>query len=83
MAPNSNTQHGYVHLGLYVDNDIQAEGLSDSRHNYYDQPTINAVVHVQAGQRVYLKNPDSFTADYVSSSVGPYTTFSGFLIRAD
>ena len=71
-----------AYVGLYVDNDMMAKGVSDSRHGCWDQSTIRAVVYVKKGQKVYLKNVSS-AAEYYGSISEPYTTFSGFLINAD
>ena len=71
-----------AYVGLYVDNEMMARGLSDSSHGYWDQSTIRAVVHVKKGQKVYLQNVSS-AATYYSSISEPDTTFSGFLINAD
>lgn len=69
-------------VGLFVDNNMMAEGVSDSSHNYWDQSTIRAVVHVKKNQRVWLKNMSN-PADLYVCTAEPYSTFSGFLIRAD
>ncbi|KAK7111788.1 complement C1q-like protein 3 isoform X2 [Littorina saxatilis] len=73
----------YVHGAIYVDDAIQAIGISDNRHGYYGQATFKTVVHVKAGQKVYVKNTDNKVSQYYDSLGSPHTTFSGFLIRAD
>ena len=73
----------YVRGAIYVDSSIEAITLSDSRHGFHDHGTMKAIVHVNAGQRVYLKNPDNAAHDYYDGKTFPYTSFSGFLIKAD
>ena len=73
----------YAHAAIYVDNKLMAVGISDTQHGHYDQTTINTIVHVHAGQEVYLKNGDSSAKEYFDGITSPYTTFSGFLINAD
>lgn len=70
----------YVHAGLYVDGAFVAGSISDCRHGFYDSVSSEAVVHVNAGQKVHLSNLDDTPATYYAF---PYTTFSGFLLRAD
>ncbi|KAK7489102.1 hypothetical protein BaRGS_00019616 [Batillaria attramentaria] len=70
----------YVHAAIMVDQSRVAYGISDKRHGYHDDASIEAVVHVNAGQMVYLENPDSTTSGYYGLG---HTTFSGFLLRAD
>nr|KAG5701222.1 hypothetical protein BaRGS_008598 [Batillaria attramentaria] len=76
----SNDFPQYVHAAIMVDQLLVAVGISDSRHSYFDDVGIAAVVHVNAGQRVFLKNVDSRANSYYG---GDYTSFSGFLLRAD
>ena len=73
----------YAHGAIYVGNQMMAVGISDTQHGHYDQTTINTVLHVSAGQEVYVKNIDNAPKDYYDSLSSPHTTFSGFLISAD
>nr|KAG5692503.1 hypothetical protein BaRGS_018708 [Batillaria attramentaria] len=70
----------YSEAGIFVDGSSVATSVSDSRHGFWDNPAIAAVVHVTAGQRVQLRNVDNSVRYFYR---GQYTTFSGFLIRAD
>ena len=72
-----------VHTAIYVGSNIMAEGISDTNHGHYDQTTINTIVHVDAGDEVYVKNMESAARDYFDSMTDQRTTFSGFLINAD
>lgn len=71
-----------VYAAIYVDGQMMAEGVADSQHNFWDQSTIRAIVHVTSGQKVFVKNVSSWAA-YYSSTSQPYTSFSGFLVKAD
>jgi hypothetical protein len=58
--------------------------IADSTHGHYSQSTSRAIVHVNAGDRVYLKNSNTNSdANYYVSSTEPYTTFTGTLVKAD
>nr|KAG5700182.1 hypothetical protein BaRGS_011025 [Batillaria attramentaria] len=70
----------YAEAGIYVDGTRVARTVSDERHAWRDNPAIAAIVHVTAGQKVQLRNDDAQVNKYYGSQ---YTTFSGFLIRAD
>ena len=72
-----------VYAGIFVDGQQVAEGVADSQHGFWDQTTIRAVVHVTSGQKVRVRNVLSSLADYYSAGGQPYTTFSGFLLKAD
>lgn len=72
-----------VYAGIFIDGRQVAEGVADSQHGFWDQTTIRAVVHVTSGQKVMVRNILSGVAEYYSSGGQPYTTFSGFLLRAD
>ncbi|KAL8565557.1 hypothetical protein ACOMHN_049533 [Nucella lapillus] len=72
-----------VYAAIYVDSQMVAEGVADSQHTFWDQSTIRAIVHVTSGQKVYVKNLLGSTAYYYSSTSEPYTSFSGFLVKAD
>ena len=72
-----------VHSSIYVDNKTMAAGISDTQHGHYDQTTINTIVHVHAGQVVYVRNVESAAREYFDSIADQRTTFSGFLINAD
>ncbi|KAK7112990.1 cerebellin-3-like [Littorina saxatilis] len=69
-----------VYAGIYIDTRMVSEGVADSQHGYWDQSTIRALVHVTSGQQVMLRNVLGTQAEYYGY---PYTTFSGFLLRAD
>ena len=73
----------YAHCAIYVDNDVVGTTISDSQHGSYSQSTIRAIVHVHAGQKVYLKNTDNTARAYFDTATDPYTAFSGFLVKAD
>ena len=73
----------YAHGSIYVGDKIMAVGISDSQHGHYDQTTINTVVHVTAGEEVYVVNIDNESKEYYDALGSPHTTFSGFLICAD
>nr|KAG5695681.1 hypothetical protein BaRGS_022358 [Batillaria attramentaria] len=68
----------YVYAGIYVGASKVARSISDQRHGYWDNNAIAAVVHVTAGQKVDLRSQTNRVTHF-----HPYTTFSGFLIRAD
>jgi hypothetical protein len=57
--------------------------ISDSQHGHYSQATIRAVVHANAGQRVYIRNFHGGDNDYHAGLDEPYTTFTGTLIHAE
>ena len=82
MSYNPGTKP-FIHAGIYVESGMVGLTLSDSLHGHFSQSAVKAVVHVNAGQQVYLKNVDNRTAEYYDSLGEPYTTFSGFLIKAD
>ena len=67
-----------VYAAIVVDNARVAMAVADTDHDDWDQSTLKAVVHVNAGQKVRLKN-GSAPSDYHA----PYTTFSGILVKAD
>nr|KAG5700183.1 hypothetical protein BaRGS_011026 [Batillaria attramentaria] len=69
-----------IHAGIYVGGTQVAQSTSDSRHGYWDNPAIAAIVHVTAGQKVDLRSLNGGTDNFYGQQ---YTTFSGFLIRAD
>ena len=71
---------GYVHAEIIVDGHSVALSISDSRHGYYDNTGIDAVVHVSAGKKVYVRNVDGTISSYYG---GTYLSFSGFLLHAD
>nr|KAG5700179.1 hypothetical protein BaRGS_011022 [Batillaria attramentaria] len=73
-------QTGYSEAGIYVDGSQVAETISDSRHGYWDNPAMAAIVHVTAGQKVHVRSNDNTVTHFYGAK---YTTFSGFLIRAD
>ena len=70
-----------VCAGLYVDDCMLAKGAAYISGSV--QSTLRAVAHVKKGQKVCLKNALSSEAEYYSCLAEPYTTFSGFLIKAD
>ena len=72
-----------IYGGLYVGNQRVALAVSDSESRDWDLATLKAIVHLQAGQRVYLQNISNKLVQYFSSPALPYTAFSGFLIKAD
>ena len=74
---------GAVWLSIILDGSIIARGISDSRHGHYDQCTMKAIVHVDAGSKVFLKNHLSGAVDLYDGTNSQYTTFSGFLIKTD
>ena len=74
----------YAYAAIYVDGARMAKGMSDTRHGYADQTTISTIVHLTAGQQVYVKNDSGVAKDYRGNSVtDPYTTFSGLLLHGD
>nr|QBA18406.1 type 2 C1q domain-containing protein 7 [Littorina littorea] len=73
----------YIRGAIYVEADMVAMTLSDSRTGYFDHGSMHAIVHLDAGQEAYLKNPDDKAHVYFDDLRTPYTTFSGFLIKAD
>lgn len=73
----------YQHAFLYIDNVVVGSTISDSGHGHYSQSTVRAIVHVNTGQRVFIKNINNFDANYFDTLGDPYTTFSGVLIKAD
>jgi hypothetical protein len=75
MASNIGN-HEVAHGGLYINGNLVGITLSDSRHGYFTQSTVRALVHVNAGDRVTIKNTDSFDANYYDGSGSPYSTFS-------
>ena len=72
-----------VYAAMNVDNTRVAIALSDTNHGHWNQATMKSIVHVSAGQKVYLQNTDNSVVEYYSSHAEPYTTFSGILITAD
>ena len=71
----------YAEAGIYIDSHLVAMGLCDNRHgSNYDQSSMKAVVHVNAGSKVALKNLENSTSDFYGVQ---FTTFSGYLIKAD
>ncbi|XP_070184213.1 complement C1q-like protein 4 [Littorina saxatilis] len=68
---------------IYVEDVMVAITLSDLRTGYLDHGSMHAIVHLDAGQEAYLKNPDDKAHVYFGHLQTPYTTFSGFLIKAD
>ena len=59
-------------------------GISDTGHGHNDQTTISTIVHLTAGQQVYVKNVSDAAKDYHGNGVSdPYTTFSGLLLHGD
>ena len=72
---------GAAWVNIVVDGRIVARGVSDNRHGYYDQATMKAIVHVDAGSKVYLRN--HLRADFYGGTGSHFTTFSGFLIKED
>ena len=69
-----------VYAGIYLDNHQLVQGVADSGHNYWDQTSIRTVVHATANQRVVMKNDENSIDQFYAYQ---YTTFSGFLIKAD
>nr|KAG5711594.1 hypothetical protein BaRGS_016776 [Batillaria attramentaria] len=65
---------------ISVDGAAVAGTVADSRHGYWDNPAVAAVVHLNAGQKVQLQSNNNEVDHFYG---GLYTTFSGFLIRAD
>nr|KAG5705828.1 hypothetical protein BaRGS_030718 [Batillaria attramentaria] len=86
-APVSGTYAFFVTIRPYADTtvyvDITLEGSARARayaaHNYL-QATAHVVLHVSAGQRVWLKNGSSSNCDLYGNT---YSHFSGFLVQAD
>ena len=76
-------QSQYVLGAIYVGDQMMVEGISDPQHGYYEETTINTIVHVNAGEEVYVKNTDNAARDYYGAVTTPHTTFSGFLMNAD
>lgn len=70
----------YLHAGIFVDAAEVAQSISDSRHSYFDNPAISAIVHVTAGQKAQLRSVNVEVDNFYG---GLYTTFSGVLIRSD
>ena len=68
---------------IYVDNDRVAISVSDSSQGQWAQATMKSILHVHAGQKVYLKNIEVSVKEFFSFLAEPYTTFSGLLIKAD
>ena len=66
---------------LLVNGRLVAIAVADTEHNQWDQSTVRAVVHVTANQQVRLEAYGY--SNYYSASAEPYTTFSGYLIKAD
>ena len=75
-ARTGRNQH--THVGMFVNDNQVALAISDTGHGFWNQATMKAITHVNAGQRVFLKNTELVARDYME----PYTTFSGFLIKA-
>ncbi|KAK7489101.1 hypothetical protein BaRGS_00019615 [Batillaria attramentaria] len=72
---NTNT-----YLFLMVDNTLQDQTYSDGDGQHWDHVSATTVIHLRAGQRVWLRSDSRGTKQYRG---GHYTTFSGFLIVAD
>ncbi|XP_070183529.1 complement C1q-like protein 3 [Littorina saxatilis] len=77
-------QHEWAGKDIYawikIEERSVAEGVADNRGESWDLASIRAIVHVSSGQKVTLA---SSTNDVYNFYGGPYTTFSGFLIKAD
>ena len=71
-------QHAYA--AIYVDSDRAALAISDTGFGPWNQATMKSIIHVNAGQKVYLKNVENAVKEFKG---GPYNSFSGFLINAD
>ena len=69
-----------VYAAIYVGSQIEAEGVADCGHVFWDQTTVRSVVHVTSGQKVTLKNTEDAAARFYGYH---YTSFSGFLLKAD
>ena len=72
-----------VYAGIFLEEQQVAEGVADSQHGFWDQTTIRAVVHVTSGQRVTVREASGLGAQYYGDTGQPYTTFSGYLVKAD
>nr|KAG5701783.1 hypothetical protein BaRGS_000773 [Batillaria attramentaria] len=68
-----------AYVQMYVDGNKVTESVSDDRSHTWDHGSMRAIVHLNTGQRVRL----SSCCFDVRLHGGMYTTFSGFLIRAD
>ena len=68
-----------VVAAIVVDVSTVAIAASDQAGRW-DQSTMNAIVHVDAGQKVFLRNVLQQPSEFYQHG---YTAFSGFLIKAD
>nr|KAG5695679.1 hypothetical protein BaRGS_022356 [Batillaria attramentaria] len=68
----------YVDAGIFVGSSWVARSISDQTLGNWDNNAIAVVVHVAAGQKVALHSQTPRV-----THLHRYTTFSGFLIRAD
>nr|KAG5701225.1 hypothetical protein BaRGS_008601 [Batillaria attramentaria] len=72
----------YMYVNLMVDNDVIDYSISHGDGNTWDHVSESVVLHLAAGQRVWLKR--GAEQSVTKSMRGHHwTTFSGFLINAD
>ena len=68
-------------VSIIANNRNVATATSDSNANTWDQTSTRAIVHLNAGETVYLKSGNQ-PQDAVYHG-GVYTIFTGALIKAD
>ena len=77
-----NGQNHQEAAAIYVNNKEFAVATSDSSdHADWDQATSRAIVHLNAGDRVCVKNNMNSNAQYYGYR--EYTSFNGVLVHAD
>ncbi|XP_070173999.1 complement C1q-like protein 3 isoform X2 [Littorina saxatilis] len=70
-----------IYGSIKIEGRSVAEGVGDNRGGSWDLASIRAIVQVSSGQKVTLAS--SLTNAVDNFYGGRYTTFSGFLIKAD
>jgi hypothetical protein len=71
-----------MRASLFVNNAIVGKIISDESHGHYTQATTRAVVHMESGQRAFVRNVEG-NEDLFTNTQEPYTTFTGVLVKAD
>lgn len=70
----------YLYVCVFVDDSQVDFSISHGDGSHWDHVSESIVLHLQEGQRVHLKHCDIATKEIRGSH---WTTFSGFLIKAD
>lgn len=71
---------GYIYVDIVVDDASVDETISHGDTYHWDHVSESIILHLKQGQRVWLKQNENLTKSIRGSH---WSTFSGFLIRAD